>query len=465
MKTLLVSTYDLGHQPFGLASPASWLRDAGAAVTCNDLAVERLDRPAVAAAALIAIYLPMHTATRLAAEIVPEIRSLNPRAHLCFFGLYAPMNAAYLRGIGGDTILGGEFEAPLTALYRRLAAGGIAARNGDTPMISLQKQRFLVPDRSTLPPLDRYAHVVLEGSRRTIGYTEASRGCKHLCRHCPVVPVYGGRFRVVQPEVVLADIGAQVAAGADHITFGDPDFFNGVGHAMRIVHALHGEFPDLTYDVTIKVEHLLGHADKLAVLVGTGCISVTTAVESVDDHVLDILAKGHTRADVEDVVRLAGAAGLTLSPTFIPFTPWMTPDGYLDLLRFVAENGLVPHVAPVQYAMRLLVPEGSLLLETPEMQAHLGEFDAARLSYSWRHPEPAIDALHETVRGIVSVAEPALTRHEMFARIWAHAHQAAGCSPAKLPDGARTSAHGQPPRFSEPWYCCAEPTETQLAGV
>ena len=465
MKTLLVSTYDLGHQPFGLASPAAWLREAGAAVTCNDLAVERLDRPAVAEAELIAIYLPMHTATRLAAEIVPEIRSLNPRAHLCFFGLYAPMNAAYLRDIGGDTILGGEFEAGLTALYRRLAAGGIAARNGDNPMISLQKQRFRVPDRGALPPLERYAHVVLEGRRRTIGYTEASRGCKHLCRHCPVVPVYGGRFRVVQPEVVLADIRAQVAAGAGHITFGDPDFFNGVGHAMRIAHALHGEFPDLTYDVTIKVEHLLGHADKLATLAGTGCISVTTAVESVDDRVLDILAKGHTRADVEDVVRLAGEAGLTLSPTFVPFTPWMTPGGYLDLLRFVAENGLVPHVAPVQYAMRLLVPEGSLLLETPEMQAHLGGFDGARLSYRWRHPEPAMDALHETVRDIVSAGEAARTRHEMFARIWRHAHQAAGRRPAKLPGGARTGADRQPPRFSEPWYCCAEPTETQLAGV
>ena len=26
MRALLISTYELGHQPFGLASPAAWLR-------------------------------------------------------------------------------------------------------------------------------------------------------------------------------------------------------------------------------------------------------------------------------------------------------------------------------------------------------------------------------------------------------------------------------------------------------
>ena len=129
-----------------------------------------------------------------------------------------------------------------------------------------------------------------------VGYTEASRGCRHLCRHCPVVPIYNGQFRVVQPDVVLADIDAQVAAGARHITFGDPDFFNGPTHAMRIVEALHAAHPDVTYDVTIKVEHLLQHRDLLPRLADTGCAFVTSAVESIDDRVLRLLDKGHTRA-------------------------------------------------------------------------------------------------------------------------------------------------------------------------
>ena len=126
-----------------------------------------------------------------------------------------------------------------------------------------------MPDRNGLPPLSKYATLhVGDGRTKAVGATEASRGCKHLCRHCPVVPIYGGQFRIVPRDVVLADIDAQVAAGAEHITFGDPDFFNGPTHAMRVVEALHAAHPDVTYDVTIKIEHLLQHRDLLGRLRG-----------------------------------------------------------------------------------------------------------------------------------------------------------------------------------------------------
>src|SRR5205085_4754265 len=132
-------------------------------------------------------------------------------------------------------------------------------------------------DRGGLPELARYGKLRLaDGSERLAGYTEASRGCRHRCRHCPIVPVYDGVFRVVQPEIVLADIRQQVAAGAQHITFGDPDFLNGPAHARKIVEAFHREFPLITYDATIKVEHLLQNADMLPLLRSPGCIFVTT---------------------------------------------------------------------------------------------------------------------------------------------------------------------------------------------
>src|SRR4030095_14258447 len=130
-----------------------------------------------------------------------------------------------------------------------------------------QRLQFIVPDRAALPPLARYASLQMpDGSRRVVGSTDATRGCKHLCRHCPIVPVYQGRFKAVPIEVVMQDIRAHVAARAEHITFGDPDFFNGPTHARRLVERLAAEFPQITYDVTIKVEHLLAHADLLAVL-------------------------------------------------------------------------------------------------------------------------------------------------------------------------------------------------------
>ena len=459
MIAALLSTYDLGRQPFGLASPAAWLAEAGVRVVCNDLAVEPLDAAAVAAARLIAVYLPMHTATRMAADLLPRLRAINPGAHLCCYGLYAPVNHAYLRALGADTVLGGEFEAPLAQLARHLAAGSPVPAFAP---ISLDKQTFRVPMRTGLPELSRYGALV-DGprGRATAGYTEASRGCKHGCRHCPVVPVYQGRFRIVQRDVVLADIRQQVAAGARHITFGDPDFFNGPGHAMAIVGALHEEFPGITYDATIKVEHLLRHTALLPGLVETGCVFVTTAVEAMDDDILARLDKGHTVADFRRAVELAEETGLTLAPTFVPFTPWTTMAGYAALLASIAELGLIDQVAPVQLAIRLLVPEGSGLLKLAEAPAIFGPFDGVQLSYLWRNPDPQVEALQRRVAAIVEEsAAQGEGRRQTFERVWALA-----CD-AHLPAGARAEAAGrQVPHLSEPWFCCAEPTAGHLARI
>jgi radical SAM superfamily enzyme YgiQ (UPF0313 family) len=460
LSVVLISTYELGHQPFGLASPAAWLRDAGARVTCLDLAVERLDESAIAAADLVAFYLPMHTATRLAASFVPRVKRINPNAHLCFYGLYAPVNEEYLRGLGAGTILGGEFEEGLVALVERLATDETPPSRQPAqpePTVSLNRQRFLVPDRGRLPGLEQYAHVKLpDGGSRVAGYTEASRGCKHLCRHCPIVPVYGGRFFVVQPDVVLEDIARQVAAGAEHITFGDPDFFNGPTHAMRIVAELHRRFPRLTYDVIIKVEHLLKHAGHLPTLRDTGCLFITSAVEAVDDRILEIFDKRHTREDFIRAVLLCRDVGLNLNPTFVTFNPWISLAGYRDLLSTILELDLVGNVSPIQYAIRLLIPRGSRLLELPLVQEFVGDFDPAALAYPWTHPDPRMDRLHEDVLAIVGDDQTAVEdRFAIFARVWELTEAAIEATPS---DPFALVATGVPsrepiPHLSEPWYC------------
>jgi len=288
---------------------------------------------------------------------------------------------------------------------------------------------------------------------------EASSGCKDVCGHCPVVPVYNGRFRIIPLEIVLGDVRQQAAAGARHITFGDPDFFNGPTHALRIVRAVHEEFSDLTYDVTIKVEHLLAHAKLLPVLKETGCLFVTTAVESVDDRVLAILEKGHTREDFFRVVRLFNEVGISLAPTFVAFTPWITLDGYLDLLNVIAELGLIRSVASVQLTIRLLIPPGSRLLELPEVRALVGALDEAALVYPWSNPGPKVDRLHMQVRALVQqgATQP---NDQIFGEIWRLAHELAG---HPVPSVPAKSARVTPAQLSEPWYCCAEPTEEQFA--
>jgi hypothetical protein len=288
-----------------------------------------------------------------------------------------------------------------------------------------------------------------DGTRRLVGYTEASRGCKHVCRHCPVVPIYEGQFRIVQPDVVAADVDAQVAAGARHITFGDPDFLNGPTHAMRVVEALHRAHPSVSYDVTIKVEHLLNHRDLLPQLAATGCAFVTSAVESMDDDVLALLDKGHTRAGFVEAVGLCRAAGVTLVPTFVAFHPWLTLDGYCDLLETIAALDLVDHVAPIQLAIRLLVPEGSRLLTLDAMRRHLGPFDPSTLTYRWVHPDHRVDRLHERVAAIVGARLNA-DRRSIFDEISAMAHDEVG---RRRPDERPARDRATVPYLNEPWYC------------
>ncbi len=499
MRITLLSTYELGRQPFGLASPAAWLRARGHEVASLDLSRESLDEASIRGADLIAFYVPMHTATRLAAGLISTVRGMNPRAHICFYGLYAPVNEVYLRGLGVGTILGGEFEEGLASLAGRLGdshgdpqspsfraergippcvaprEGGIprSARNDEPvqapqqePVISLTRQKFLVPDRAGMPELSKYARVVMPGGEQRIaGSTEATRGCKHLCRHCPIVPVYNGAFRVVERDIVLEDIRQQVAAGAQHITFGDPDFFNGPAHALSIVEAMHREFPELSYDVTIKIEHLRKLDEHLEILRDTGCLFVISAVESVDDAVLEKFDKGHTRADFLAVAARFRGLGMTLLPTFVPFTPWTTLAGYNDLLNVVAGENLCENVAPIQLAIRLLIPAGSRLLELPEVRGMVGPFDSAALIFPWKHEDARVDALSRAISDLVQRGESLkLSRTEIFshirraARAAAGIREAAGVTPAL---GPRTPV----PFLDEPWYCCAEPMEQQFVSL
>ena len=460
MRALLISTYDLGRQPFGLASPAAWLRTAGIEVACADASRGPISDEQFAAASVIAFYLPMHTATRLAVPLIDRAREVNPSARLCAYGLYAPLNGAWLRERGVE-VLGPEAEQELVDLVNsqpstpnsQRARGQSQIADGKSQIVP--RLRFITPDRAGLPPLEDYASLRMpDGTRRVIGSTDATRGCKHLCRHCPIVPVYEGQFRVVPLDVVMADVRAQVAAGAQHISFGDPDFLNGPTHARHLIERLAAEFPGLSYDVTIKIEHLLKHSEMIPLLRGTGCLFICSAVESIDDAVLRHLRKGHTRRDFVDVAHLCREAGVTLVPTFVAFTPWTTLEGYVELLDLLEEMDLVEQVAPIQLAIRLLVTAGSSLLELDDIRRVVSPFEAASLTWPWRHDDPRVDALQAAVMRLVGTASE-LPRGQVFAAIAAlaraHAHL-----PASLP---RTTRGGPVPYVSEPWYCCAEPME------
>ena len=458
MRVLLISTYDLGRQPFGLASPAAWLRREGHEVLLADTTRAPLEDIEIRDAEFVAFYLPMHTATRLATPLIGRVRRLNPEVHICGYGLYAPLNAEWLRTQGVNSILDGEFEKDLVEIAKEVSLPKEMRSNIKTSpadSIKLPRLQFLTPDRSGLPMLQEYAMVQMtDGTRRVVGSTESSRGCKHLCKHCPIVPVYKGQFRVIPVDVVLNDVAAQVKAGATHISFSDPDFFNGPRHATQIIKRLATEHTGITYDVTIKIEHLLRHKNLLPLLHDTGCLFITSAVESVDNQVLAKLAKGHTREDFIRVVELCRASDITLSPTFVPFTPWTTRDGYLDLIEMLVSLGLVEHVAPIQLAIRLLITAGSALLELEDIREKVTVFDHDSLTWPWQHSDAGVDDLQRKIIHLVGLHhnEPRAT---VFSAIADLASKASGrTSSITVPSIKQATVV---PIINEPWYCCAEP--------
>jgi hypothetical protein len=135
-------------------------------------------------------------------------------------------------------------------------------------------------------------------------------------------------------------------------------------------------------------------------------------------------------------------------------------------MDFVARHDLVPNVDPVQYSIRLLVPQGSLLLRDSRLS--LGPYDPELLSYSWRSPDPDVDALQAR---LASMAEEAAATDEAAGATYLRMRRAVAkaiggrSSAESVPElvGA-TSANGRP-RLTEPWFCCAEPTAGQVGRL
>jgi radical SAM superfamily enzyme YgiQ (UPF0313 family) len=452
---LLVSCYELGHQPLAVASPLAFLERAGFAPGALDVSVEPFDASRAARARLVAISVPMHTALRLGVRVAEQIRRVNPACHICFYGLYASLNAPYLLAHCGDSVIGGEFESALVALAEALRDGRSAAvegvhLRGHAAKPVLARLPFPVPSRGALPSLKKYAHLDRDGGKNLVGYVEASRGCLHLCLHCPIPPVYGGRFFVVPEEIILADIRQLERAGATHITFGDPDFLNGPGHSLSIVRAMHAELPSLTFDFTAKVEHILERAEMFPELRDLGCAFMVSAVESLSETVLANLEKGHTRADVSCALGIVRGAGIAFRPTWVAFTPWTTLEDYLEMFEFVEREELIDHVDPVQFTLRLLVPPGSALLTRGAITPYLGALDQAAFVHRWTHPDPRMDLLQREASRLVEAAA-AEDAAATFYRLKALARSTAGLpsepAPAPAPDRRR------PPRLTEAWFC------------
>ncbi len=446
---LLVATYESGFQPLHLAQSRACLQQAGLDVATLDLTVQTLAELPTGDFRGVAFSVPMHTALTLSVAAARSLRAQLPAASFCFYGLYAGLNSEFLLHTGlADRVLAGEVEAELTAWAQQLAH---PARQQPAYAPTLARLDLPVPDRTELPPLERYAHFVpLAGDAVPAAQVVTSRGCLHACGHCPVVPVYGGRFFVVGLESVTADIAQQVEAGAGHVSFGDPDFLNGPGHSLRVTEWLHRTYPHVSFDFTAKVEHLRRFPQHLARLKEHGAAFVVSAFESVQDHILCCLDKGHTVTDMEQVVRELQQLELPLQPTWIPFTPWTTVEDYIALLDWIEAHGLVRAVPPLQLSLRLLIPPHSRLLHRFGDSPWLGPLQPSRFTYTWEPPDARVDPLQQELAELTGNPPGDWGPMELFREVRARACAAAGRGHG--PDRLQPQLPA-PPRLTEDWFC------------
>ncbi|HEY8218161.1 MAG TPA: radical SAM protein [Acidimicrobiia bacterium] len=446
MHVAVVACYELGHQPLHVAAVAGRLRARGHDVRCLDLSLEPWDPALARWADRLAISVPMHTAMRIARRTIEHARIERGDLPVLTFGLYAPV----LADVADQTLAGETDQAVVDWVEGRGDGTVVHLGHGDAT------DGAPLPARDLLPPLTRYVRLVTGAERHLVAHTEASHGCAHRCRHCPVPVVYDGRIRIVDVDAVLADVAQQVDAGARHLTFGDPDFLNGAQHARRVVQAVHQRFPDLTFDCTVKVEHILRHSALWPPFADAGCVFVVSAFETVDGTTLARLAKGHDADDMARAVDLLREVGIEIRPSWMPFTPWTTLDEIRGILEFVADHDLVANVDPVQYTIRLLLPPGSLLLDHADVLPHLGGYDAERGCYEWRSADPGMDDLQARLATLVeddvSAGIAPTTTYNAIRR-------ESGLAPVAVTSTTPRA------RLSESWFCCAEPTEAQLAPL
>ena len=261
VNVLLISTYELGRQPFGLASPAAWLRAAGATVTLLDLAVQSLDEGAVAAADLVAFYVPMHTATRLAAALVPRIRGAQPaRSPVLLWPVCADERGATCADWARTRSWAASSRRGWSRWSSACARTGQARAAGAD--MSLARQRFLIPDRGGLPALGRYAYLRGRDSERRDGRATPRRpAAASTCaatarsRRSTAAPSASS-----SPRSCWRTSPSRSRPARSTSPSATPISSTAPAMPCASCEELHQRFPALTYDVTIKVEHLLQHA-------------------------------------------------------------------------------------------------------------------------------------------------------------------------------------------------------------
>ena len=453
-RVLLVSTYELGAQPLGLAWPAAELTRAGHEVRSVDLAVEPWPAADVGWAEAVAFSVPMHTALRLALAAIDRLRARAPACRspsTACTPRWRPQPAPLARATSRSPAR----PAPPSRAGWRGTARWVAPRwpstsGGHGPQAwTVSCSRVGAPRSRGLPPLSRH------GRRRAA--RRDGRGEPGLQPPLPALPGPRRLQRAVAPvgaEAVLADVDGLVAAGAGHVRFADPDFLNRPAHALRVAVGPPRPAPRRHVRRDDKVLRVPAAPPRRRRRTrGPRDRSSRLGLRVDERHRAGPAGQGPHGGRRRPCRRRAARGGRRDPAPLLPFTPWTCRQDLVDIVDFVAAFDLVANVDPVQYSIRLLIPPGSLLLEAddPVLAGRLQEFDAALLGYRWSAEDPLLDELQAELAALTEraaeTAEPAAATYAavralVFARLGRRDPVPRSPSRRAAPSrrGARTSA-------------------------
>jgi radical SAM superfamily enzyme YgiQ (UPF0313 family) len=401
----LVSTYEGGMQPLGLATAAAHLLSAGHHVKCCDSFIAAPSLEDLCHQDLVAFSIPLFESVEPAINLFSQTRQLRANLPIVFYGTYAMLNREALLAKGADGVILGDWEGVLVDVAAHISDGigldesitGLATCRGLAAPVYLRRGH-MVPERSVLPALSNYSYseaVKRIGSGVVVGNVETARGCRFSCSYCSVFAASKQTVTVFPESVVLADIAQVAKLGATHVCFADAEFLNAPAHALRIVSQMHEAFPDMTFDFTTRADLIAEDPGRIDQIVSCGGKFVTTAFEFPKQEVLNAINKQFTVKTLKRALEVCRTAGLGINPTFLLFNPWISFEDLESFSQFLLENNLENEVDPIQLQTRLWLYKGSPLLRSPEVQSKIESEN--QFNYEWRHSDPDVEQVFKIV--------------------------------------------------------------------
>jgi len=400
----LISTYETGFQPLIISTAAAALLQNDITPAVYDLYMDKSDRSGIMDHEFYGIGLTLFDSLQGGVAIAAEIRAENPDAHICFYGPYADLNKERLMRYGNSCILG-DWERPLTRLARVVLAGNDKEWTRMPRVYSLanrgakaeyDRSYCVVPARHLLPPIHTYSNTFIENildRKMAVGNVETTRGCHHKCKFCSVYATSGTKVKFADPEVIMADVDQLVKQGVEHITFVDAEYINNIKFSLDIVNRIHDKYPQLTYDFTTRIDHVVENEAAISEFKNTGCIAITTSIEFPRKDILEKLDKGITSQHILKGMEILKRNEIKVHTTFVTFNPWTDLEGLMNLSFFIKDNDLEDVIDPIQYETRLHIYKGSPLLNDGTLSGlTLHEQD---FHYEWEHPDPQVEEVFQ----------------------------------------------------------------------